>query len=132
VSYYSLNPEDLQDASGRVLYDMIGGGSIKNAAQASESLRKAGIPGIKYLDGGSRHLSGWEVGKSGRGGWVLKNNQLAPNQWQQFPTQEEANAAYKAMPDVGSRNYVVFPGNEDMLNILERNNQPLVNALRSK
>ena len=30
----------------------------------------------------------------------------------------------------GSSNYVVFPGNEDMLTILERNNQPLVNALR--
>lgn len=46
-------------------------------------LSNAGIPGVKYLDGGSR----------GAG--------------------------------TGTRNYVVFPGNEGLLNILERNGQPL-------
>ncbi len=48
-----------------------------------EQLRKAGIPGIRYLDGGSR----------GAG--------------------------------QGSSNFVVFPGNEGMLQILERNNKAL-------
>ena len=47
--------------------------------QASQALRQAGIPGIRYLDGGSR----------GAG--------------------------------TGTRNYVVFPGNEGLLTILERN-----------
>jgi hypothetical protein len=46
-------------------------------------LRDAGIPGIRYLDGGSR----------GAG--------------------------------QGSSNFVVFPGQESLLNILERNGQPL-------
>jgi hypothetical protein len=46
-------------------------------------LQKAGIPGIRYLDGGSR----------GAG--------------------------------AGSSNFVVFPGNEDLLRILERNGQPI-------
>ena len=50
---------------------------------AAEKLRSLGIPGIRYLDGGSR----------GQG--------------------------------QGSSNYVVFPGNESLLTILERNNQPL-------
>lgn len=55
---------------------------------AAERLRTAGIPGIRYLDGGSR----------GAG--------------------------------QGTSNFVVFPGNENILTILERNGQP-VNAMRS-
>ncbi len=49
----------------------------------AEALRQAGIPGIRYLDGGSR----------GTG--------------------------------AGTSNYVVFPGNEGLLSILERNGQPI-------
>lgn len=52
-------------------------------ALASDYLRNQGIPGIRYLDGGSR----------GAG--------------------------------AGSSNFVVFPGNESLLNILERNGQPI-------
>jgi hypothetical protein len=54
-----------------------------NPAAASARLRELGIPGIRYLDGGSR----------GAG--------------------------------QGSSNFVVFPGGESMLQILERNGQPL-------
>lgn len=49
----------------------------------SDDMRKVGIPGIRYLDGGSR----------GAGG--------------------------------GTSNFVVFPGNENLLRILERNGIPL-------
>jgi hypothetical protein len=58
-----------------------GSGNSKGAAQrlASEHLRELGIPGIRYLDGGSR----------GAG--------------------------------TGTSNYVVFPGEEHLLKILERN-----------
>jgi hypothetical protein len=56
--------------------------SMDNSA-ISEALRAKGIPGIRYLDGGSR----------GAGS--------------------------------GSSNFVVFPGNEGLLNILERNGQPI-------
>ena len=55
----------------------------KTEATKAEALRQAGIPGIRYLDGGSR----------GTGS--------------------------------GTSNFVVFPGNEGLLNILERNGQPL-------
>jgi hypothetical protein len=56
--------------------------SMDNSA-ISEALRAKGIPGIRYLDGGSR----------GAG--------------------------------AGTSNFVVFPGNEGLLNILERNGQPI-------
>jgi hypothetical protein len=54
---------------------------------ATDWLTKQGVPGMRYLDGGSR-----SAGK-------------------------------------GSSNFVVFPGNESLLNILERNGQP-VNQLQ--
>jgi hypothetical protein len=57
------------------------GAYINPHAGASEVLRQQGIPGIKYLDGGSRTAG------------------------------------------QGSSNYVVFPGNERLLKILERNGQ---------
>jgi hypothetical protein len=52
-------------------------------AEAAQVMKRAGIPGIRYLDGGSR----------GAG--------------------------------AGTSNYVVFPGNEGLLQILERNGVPL-------
>ena len=57
-------------------------------AKAAEDLRAFGIPGIRYLDGGSR----------GAG--------------------------------TGTRNYVVFPGEEDILQILERNGAPITGGGR--
>jgi len=78
---------DRMIANQKDLYDKYGvakrGGRGSDSA-ASEVLRNAGIPGIRYLDGGSR----------GAG--------------------------------TGTRNYVVFPGGEGLLNIMERNGQPLI------
>ena len=54
-----------------------------NRTATSEALRKSGIPGIRYLDGGSRSAGG------------------------------------------GTSNYVVFPGQEGLLQILERNGSPI-------
>jgi hypothetical protein len=73
------------DRPGSDLYKAISGGSGVEDLRASGAaeLAKQGIPGIRYLDAGSR----------GQG--------------------------------QGSSNYVVFPGNENMLRILERNGQAL-------
>ena len=75
--------ENLDDAPfGAVLNSLeIARGNNRNAV--SESLKKAGVPGIRYLDGGSRSAGG------------------------------------------GTSNFVVFPGNEGLLSILERNGLPL-------
>jgi hypothetical protein len=73
------------DRPGSDLYKAISGGSGVEDLRASGAaeLAKQGIPGIRYLDGGSRSAG------------------------------------------QGSSNYVVFPGNENMLRILERNGQAL-------
>jgi len=78
----------LTDASGEKLYkEMIfnfkQAGHPNPAQAATDWLTKQGVPGMRYLDGGSR----------GAG--------------------------------TGSSNFVVFPGNEGLLSILERNGQPL-------
>lgn len=69
-----------QSKNGADLYaEMSQGAGGRSATTASNKLRELGIPGIKYLDAGSR----------GAGG-------------------------------SGTRNFVVFPGEEDKLKILER------------
>jgi hypothetical protein len=66
-----------------VVFEFKNAGHPNPAQAATDWLRENGIPGIRYLDAGSR----------GQG--------------------------------QGSSNYVVFPGNENMLRILERNGQAL-------
>ena len=76
--------------TGNTLYGALKGRGL-SADQASQQLRAAGIPGIRYLDQGSR----------GQG--------------------------------KGTSNFVVFPGNEGLLNIQEINGQPVqavIDALR--
>jgi hypothetical protein len=70
------SPNGLREMTGEEIVAELG-------RQHSQSLQTRGIPGIRYLDGGSR----------GAGS--------------------------------GTSNYVVFPGNEGLLSILERNGQPL-------
>ena len=72
-----------EDAPFAAVMDALEISKGNNRAATSDFLRKQGIPGIKYLDGGSRTNGG------------------------------------------GTSNYVVFPGNEGLLNILERNGKPI-------
>jgi hypothetical protein len=70
--------------TGADFYKMLAGTSVgPRYSEAATMLQQQGIPGIRYLDGGSR-----------------------------------ADGA-------GTSNFVVFPGQESLLNILERNGQPL-------
>ena len=71
------------DPTGAQFYGMLSAPTEVGQAGASQMFREMGIPGIRYLDGGSR----------GAG--------------------------------QGTSNFVVFPGNENILQILERNGQPL-------
>lgn len=67
--------------NGQDLYETLA--NNLGADEAAQLLKQQGVPGMRYLDGGSR----------GAG--------------------------------AGSSNYVVFPGNEGLLNILERNGKPI-------
>ena len=114
-------------------------GSLGGQTNASDALQQAGIPGIKYLDATSRpqpsivsrRLSALYDKHQG-------NAEAAVNEMMRSvyntPAQKESIRLefMKQLETPKTSNYVVFPGNEDMLTILERNNQPLVNALRSK
>lgn len=74
---------ELMDGAGLVRLLSMNTTGKQIAPQASQAIQKAGIPGIRYLDGGSR----------GAG--------------------------------QGTSNYVVFPGEESLLTILERNGVPM-------
>jgi hypothetical protein len=75
-------PQAVPNMTGGEYFNYLRNREMAPAEQA-DWLRNAGIPGIRYLDGGSR----------GAG--------------------------------QGSSNFVVFPGNEGLLNIMERNGQPV-------
>lgn len=75
--------ENLDDAPFGAVLNSLEIARGNNRIAVSESLKKAGVPGIRYLDGGSRSAGG------------------------------------------GTSNFVVFPGNEGLLSILERNGKPL-------
>ena len=81
------NPNaSIKDMTGLEFYVGTGGklGEPTSASKAAaEHLRKKGIPGIRYLDGGSRSAG------------------------------------------AGSSNFVIFPQNEGLLQILERNGKPI-------
>lgn len=89
-SYHPSGADYDANELGQQIYNRLAGVlNVRNPnpssgmVKATDYLQKQGIPGIRYLDGGSR----------GTG--------------------------------AGTSNYVVFPGNEGLLSILERNGQPI-------
>ena len=88
------------------------------APAVSSALRQAGIPGIKYLDEGSRNLLNT---------WIVRHPQGGENV---FTSKASAEAYLKRNPEETliepkvTRNFVTFPGEEKNLTILERNGQP--------
>jgi hypothetical protein len=79
---------------------------------ATRALAKAGIPGIKYLDQGSRNLSA-DVTRIER---ALEN--ARKYQPKDVPEIQQELAAAKQRHDSGSRNYVVF--DDKMIGILKK------------
>ena len=84
-------------------------------AAVAEQLRQMGIPGVKYLDEGSRNLANT---------WIVKSRQGGENV---FSSKESAEAFLKRNPEDTlippklTRNFVTFPGEEQNLRILQRN-----------
>jgi hypothetical protein len=90
-----------------------------------ETLEKAGIRGIKYLDQASRNASGWHITppeQTVRGKWMVKSSDYN-SQGMHFDTKAEAEKAMKEKLGQATRNFVVFDPNH--LSILERNSQPI-------
>jgi hypothetical protein len=97
--------------------DLIAAMDAKLPAGA-EAMRQSGVPGIRYLDQPSRDINqNYVVNIKDFGGY-------------DFPTLSEATAFMKSNPQYEmsliepqktTSNFVVFPGNEDLLTILKRN-----------
>lgn len=85
----------------------------KSQGAIEEELRQLGIPGIRYLDEQSR-------GTTGTGKWKIKLPE-GEERIYNFKPNDDALELMKATAEpYGSSNYVVFPGEEDALNIIDR------------
>lgn len=107
----------------------------------ANTLKDMGIPGIRYLDGGSRNTSAGELiaVTQGPSGWQAKIRKTPSGQAgdiipmansfttsKPFPTEQAARDWANSQIGGGTSNFVIFPGNEGLLTILERNGQGLL------
>lgn len=126
-------------ASGPNIYSAIGRGANPNMmapesrALASNTLREAGIPGIRYLDQGSRSLPP-QYDLSNPGQLAAYAHKLSPHNplgaidIVEGPVGEAARelirskAKLPALADTAHRsfNYVMFPGTEDKVHIMAK------------
>jgi hypothetical protein len=99
-------------------------------AAVAKQLQEMGIPGIKYLDQQSKNAGGWHLtppDQTVRGKWMLKGSDYNSN-GVFFDSQQEAQAALKQKLGAETRNFVVFPGEEKSMTILERNGKKFDNS----
>jgi len=92
-------------------FERIGVANPKVAA--SEFLRQQGVPGIKYLDNFSRRQPEWII-QSPQGGQNIFNSEAGALEFLQ------RNPEGKMIPPSQTYNYVMFPGEEQGIKILER------------
>ena len=132
--------EQLQELKAVLLDDSLTGEEFYAGAvaglggreAASEALRKAGIPGLKYFDQGSRadnvRVLPRRDPKTKRNIWLVNPGWKAPNQTKSFTSKSEAE---KYADDFyRTRNYVTW--DQDVLDrskMLERDGQDLAKAL---
>jgi hypothetical protein len=108
-------PYDESRMAGKDVMTAIAQRSGLGKAQGAieEELRQLGIPGIRYLDEQSR-------GATGTGKWKIKLPE-GEERIYNFKPNDDALELMKATAEpYGSSNYVVFPGEEDALTIVDR------------
>jgi hypothetical protein len=99
---------------GRQAGDIGGRVVPMNPVEASKKLQSLGVPGIRYLDGGSRNQQQRWVARHPKGGEDVFNSEA------ELMAYIKRNPEYAAVKPNLTNNYVVFPGNEGLLKILER------------
>lgn len=113
------------DITGRQIYETLAA-HLGDRPAASKYLSEQGIPGIQYLDEGSRNLANT---------WIVKHPQGGENV---FSSKASAEAYAKKYPEETlispkvTRNFVTFPGEEKNMTILERNGQKFDNSALMK
>jgi hypothetical protein len=105
-------------AASSVMPQFEAGGS--GAPQLSAALQQAGIPGIKYLDAGSRNAANLTItppSQTVSGKWMVKGDDYNA-QGQHFDTEAQAKQYLDAQNAKATSNYVVFDPN--MLSIVRK------------
>jgi ABC-type transporter Mla subunit MlaD len=141
--YLAENMASDKHATGQSVYKQLvakfGGGENQSTAagqvKASELLQKAGIPGVRYLDAGSRPntnsvariQANLDKAIARLKNWQNNTSSLGESQRKVFS--EQVASFRKILQDAqnnpATSNFVVFPGNEHMMTILERNGQAM-------
>jgi hypothetical protein len=101
-------PALLGNRTGEDLYHALGA-----AKGASDYLKSWKVPGIKYLDSQSR-------GPSGTGKWRLDFKDGTSQEFNFKPNDDVLEKMGATATPIGTRNFVVFPGEEEKVKILER------------
>lgn len=113
---------DLKD-TGEVLYNTLTD-KLGSKKAASEFLNSKGVPGVKYLDGGSRDtkfvLTPPDETKAGD--WMVNNNKNPNQPGKHFDTKQEAEA-YLEKAQKGTSNFVAF--DDSILTVLKKNGEPV-------
>jgi hypothetical protein len=106
-------PDMTWNMSGGELYQTL---ATRNGSQqqASSILKNQGIAGIKYFDEGSR-------GPTGQGRWKVTFKDGKEKIMDLKPNDEVLQSIGATVKPHGTRNFVVFPGEEKNMTILERN-----------
>jgi len=110
-SSWSQNDPDYKDLAN----DLFSG---KSAAEVSELLRQSGIPGIKYLDEQSR--SSFKVQNTYKGEPYGDPVSFKTEEQAKQYAEEQIKKGFGADLQPGTRNIVVFPGEEQNVKILSR------------
>jgi len=93
-------------------------GGLIGDAKASEILRQVGIPGIRYLDEGSRGK--FQVQNFIKGNPYGEPVSFATEKQAMDYAQEQAKKGFTTESIPGTKNFVVFPGEEESLTILKQ------------
>lgn len=110
--------EDVLRGTGSDLYRQLGQG-MEGGPKVSSALREAGIPGIRYLDQGSR--SNFRVQNTYKGQPYGEPVSFMTEQQAKDYAAEQIAKGFGADLKPGTSNFVVFPGEEDLLRILSVN-----------
>lgn len=115
-------PKQPLSQTGESFYKTLG-----NPSAASQRLREAGIPGIRYLDQGSRSKFSVQNLYKGQpyGEPVSFMTELQAKEY----AAEQVKKGFDTKMLPGTSNFVVFPGEEELLRILERNGVPITSLL---
>jgi hypothetical protein len=116
-----LGVPDASYMTGQMAHDWLARRAVveQNASRAdapisaAQRLNDAGIPGIRYLDAGSRNAGGWNItppNQTVSGKWMVKSNDYN-SQGIHFDNEADAQAALADKIAGQTRNSVVFDAN---------------------